>query len=865
LNSSSAAPEKGARYFKADLHIHSPASRDFEDKKASPEDLVKAALSKGLEIIAVTDHNSAEWVDQVRAVAKRTALRVFPGVEVSTPTCHILAIFDRDAPKSRLDDFLSGVGIASEKRGKEDAVSEPAEDVLTKIAKLGGIAVAAHANSTNGLLQGGTGQYRIKLYHMEELAALEFRKERDVQEFTQGKISGYGPRACVQGSDAHSLAAIGELFTYLKMDGVSLRGLKQALLDYEVRIRFKWNAPASAAHPRILRMTVNQGFFCGSVFDFHPNLNCFIGGKGTGKSTVIEFMRYCFGDVSTIEDIQEDTSGKIATLLGQGGSIQAEYIDSDGELKTVYRDYQGWDTDRTVKDQSGNSTSILAPPAFFSQGELTRIASNPTTQLELIDRYIDLEEENSAEASAIETQRAVAARLQELSTQRRTILEDLEDKEAGLAATKESYKALEKTLTTPIFSEFPKWESENRYIDGFREGLAGVLSSFDEAVGAVDPKTHLPPKPDTDSPNFELLTFVDELGDSLKDTLAKAKEDFAAVIVQRLSDLEELVAEWKEKFAEKRQEHQRSVDELGELDLRRAQARLRSLRVRLDNLEEKKKRHDALEKQIRKKFDERSELLAAINVARGRRYEKRATKAAHWEQLFRGKIRVQITQASDRRGYVEILKSLARGAKLRESELKLLADSLHPNSLVDYVLAENATQLAKSSGLRLENCQKLINTLQAHELSELLELAVAPIHDRPEIRYEVETGRYKTLHELSVGGKGTVIISLALIEGQSPLVIDQPEEPLDTLAIHDQVVGTLRREKDDRQFIFTTHNPNVAVGGDAELSHILEASADRGSIKSSGGVDKEETNRLLLHHLEGGGVAFDLRAKKYIR
>ena len=116
-----------------------------------------------------------------------------------------------------------------------------------------------------------------------------------------------------------------------------------------------------------------------------------------------------------------------------------------------------------------------------------------------------------------------------------------------------------------------------------------------------------------------------------------------------------------------------------------------------------------------------------------------------------------------------------------------------------------------------------------------------------------------------MGGKGTVIISLALIEGQSPLIIDQPEEPLDTLAIHEQIVGTLRRQKDTRQFIFTTHNANVAVGGDAELSHVLQASADRGSIKSSGGVDREETNRLLLHHLEGGGVAFDLRARKYIR
>ena len=167
--------------------------------------------------------------------------------------------------------------------------------------------------------------------------------------------------------------------------------------------------------------------------------------------------------------------------------------------------------------------------------------------------------------------------------------------------------------------------------------------------------------------------------------------------------------------------------------------------------------------------------------------------------------------------------------------------------------------------MRLETCQKLISALQAREFSELLDLDTVPLPDRPQIQYEIEVGHYKALHELSVGGKGTVIISLALVEGQMPLVIDQPEEPLDTLAIHEQIVGTLRREKDARQFVFTTHNANVAVGGDAELSHVLQATADRGTITCSGGVDQEQTNRLLLHHLEGGGAAFDLRAKKYIR
>ena len=585
--------EKGARYFKADLHTHSPASRDFEDRKATPEDFVKAALNNGLEIIALTDHNSADWVDLVRGAAKRTPLYVFPGTEVSTPTCHILAIFDRDAPKSKLDDFLSSVGVTTDKRGKEDALSESAELVLAKIEKLGGIAIAAHANSTNGLLQGGTGQYRIKLYNMEELDALEFRKEKDIEDFTQGKISNYGPRACVQGSDAHNLSKIGGLFTYFKMDGVTLRGLKQALLDYEVRVRFHWNALTSVRHPRILRMSSNQGFFGGTTFGFHPNLNCFIGGKGTGKSTVIELLRYCFGDVSTIVDIEADAAGKISTLLGEGGSIRVEYLDADGELKIVTRDYLSRPTKRNVKDQTGNPASIVLPPAFFSQGELTRIAASSTSQLELIDRYLDLEEENAAENIAIEAHRTLAASLQQLRSQQKRLLEELEDKENGLTATRETYKSLEKTLKTPIFSEFPKWESEKRYIENCRAAFGAVLNSFNEVLNAIDPATHFPTTPNTDSPNFELLTFVAALAESLGPGLTKARADFEVVVKQGLSDLDELTNEWSEKFAEKEGEYQRSLDELGELDLRRAQARLRSLRLRLDSLEDKQKKAES--------------------------------------------------------------------------------------------------------------------------------------------------------------------------------------------------------------------------------------------------------------------------------
>jgi predicted metal-dependent phosphoesterase TrpH len=229
--------QRGARFYAADLHLHTPASHDYGDKKATAKDFVDTAIAAGLDVIAVTDHNSAEWVDLVREAAKKTSLAVLPGVEVSTPHCHILAIFDVKTPKTQIDDFLTRVGISTADRGKKEINSQPIEDVLKEIDNAGGLAIAAHANSSNGMLQQGSGQFKIKLCGDPRVAALEFTKQEHVESFRKGKIPGYPSKACVQGSDSHSLSTIGERRAFIKMDTPSLWGLRQALLDHEVRIR----------------------------------------------------------------------------------------------------------------------------------------------------------------------------------------------------------------------------------------------------------------------------------------------------------------------------------------------------------------------------------------------------------------------------------------------------------------------------------------------------------------------------------------------------------------------------------------------------------------------------------------------------
>ena len=74
---------KGARFYKADLHIHTPASDCYPCKTDKPEDIIKATKKQGLEIIAITDHNQFGDIQNIQAEAKKENIIVFPGLEIS--------------------------------------------------------------------------------------------------------------------------------------------------------------------------------------------------------------------------------------------------------------------------------------------------------------------------------------------------------------------------------------------------------------------------------------------------------------------------------------------------------------------------------------------------------------------------------------------------------------------------------------------------------------------------------------------------------------------------------------------------------------------------------------------------------------
>lgn len=852
---------KGSKYRKTDLHIHSPASRCFEDPAVTADQIVEAAVGQRLEVIAITDHNTADFIDDVRQAAKGKPILVFPGIEITAANAHILAIFERDCPVQRLNDLLARVNILADMRGKQDAIGDDAEKVVREIHLLGGIAIAAHANSNNGLLKHPQGQYRLKVCSLPELAALEFTSDEDVRKFISGAVPRYPRKACVQNSDAHNLAQIGQRFTHLKMDYVSLEGIRQALLDHEVKTRFAWHTIPQVS-PRIASLSVSQGFFDGILFEFHPHLNCLVGGKGTGKSTAIELMRYAFNVLPEFEDLQDDTLGKALALVGPGGVISITCVDESGEEFVIERSVtEDHDTEAICRDKNGQACLLPFRPIFFSQGELARVAISQLAQMNLIDSYVDLHEENAQEETLIGDLRKNAAEILQAEENIATLLFQVNDPISGKKLVEAEVKRLGQALKEPILTEFPRWEAEGRFIADRLAGLRAVPNLVKDALEGVDLDELFGIELPAGAPNAASLKSLEDLPQQITTVLEAFGKRLSEELGRLERELERTTRPWESRYNEKKKEYEAFVAKVKEKTLATLQARYRNATKRLEGLEKAEKDAKAWQDWLLHLRGVRRQALESLRNCRLTRCEKRREKARQWEQALRERIKIEIIVLGDRRQYASQLREALRGSWIQEKDQKLVVRSLEPEVLAKGVRDRDINGITVA-GIGVDPATKIVDFL-SQKPAALFELEAVELPDLPQICFEVAPGVHKPLNALSVGQKGTVVISLGMVEGSAPLIIDQPEDSLDTLFIYEQIVKKLREQKESRQFIFATHNANLLVTADADLSFVMEASADKGEVRSQGGIDRKDTRDLLLVHLEGGETAFKIRAMKY--
>jgi len=850
--------ETGSGFFKADLHIHTPGSKDFKGE-VTPEDIVSKAIDKGLDIIAIADHNSIEWCERIKKATKNTKLTVFPGVEISTSGgklgLHFVAIFDKNKPLQEIKDCLARIGLDSKKQGDVDAFAkESIEKILSEIRECEGIVIGAHTYSNKGIINGMKGLQRKEIIQNKNLSAIEVNDIENIKYF-DGNDSQYKRLlACIKSSDAHSLEEIGKDFTLIKMGKPTLEGLRQAFCDPESRIRF--DSSQIHSHPLIVGMYIEGGFLDGEVFHFNENMNTIIGGKGTGKTTAIELIRFALYSKHKNIKLKDEFEEMVCNILDEGcvyllinTKDQQQYIISRmiGEEPKIYRE------DGSQLEINIDNFYEFFDLECYSQGELICIAKDSKNQLNMIDKYIDFKNYKDEEKTIINKLINNA----ESIIKNNEAIEDLQNKTERLPSIKEKIRIIEKKGLKEHSEIQKKWEYEKNILNTVVNNINNKIKELKEAQAfSIDLSDFEKDK----IFNNKIMDKFEEYCSNIKKDLADEKGEIIRQLGKTLTEIEKKKLDWQKEYDDQYKKFKEITEGL------------KSQGIDIDNyleLEQEKNKLIECEKEIYKKkkenkklLQDRIKLLSDLFKARSNISDKRKDEIARINEKLKDTLHISLEKETNKKEYTNWLTDCLRGSRLQKNDTTILCNKIKPSELVDIIqnkrddcidILSSKTEINKPYFSKLLNHKPLMN--------KLYDLQIIKLEDKLEIKLNDQG--WKSLQHLSTGGKCTAILLIAMLERITPLVVDQPEDSLDNAFIYNSVVRIFRKLKDKRQMIIVTHNANIPVLGDCELMFLMHSNGLKGDIRARGVIDTKEIKESVQIILEGGEEAFMKRREKY--
>ena len=301
--------------------------------------IVQRASDLGVSVLAITDHNHVGGVAAFRAAAEGRGIHIFPGFELSSSEgIHVLCIYAPDTTDDLLARYLGGFGITDTEPSARLA-DMAFVDILAKVRDQRGVAIAAHVTSNSGLLKILTGQARIRAWRSGDLLAIQIPGSvadlpHDVKQIVENTNSDY--RRDPAAEDGLAIAVVNakditkpadlddrSATCRIKMSEVTIEGLRQAFLDPGSRIRLnpREDKLEPEEHAELVVLAWEGGFLDGTAIRFNPNLNVLVGGRGTGKSTVIESIRTVLGLEAIGDEARRAHEGIIRHVLKSGTKI----------------------------------------------------------------------------------------------------------------------------------------------------------------------------------------------------------------------------------------------------------------------------------------------------------------------------------------------------------------------------------------------------------------------------------------------------------------------------------------------------------------------------------------------------------------
>ncbi|WP_339133585.1 MAG: hypothetical protein WGN25_13170 [Candidatus Electrothrix sp. GW3-4] len=914
----------GNRWLKFDFHTHTPASDDYGHGDASckditPEEWLKQAMLAGLDCVAVTDHNTGAWVDNLKKANKALAARqdkpdwfrelvIFPGAELTVAgnrsRIHLLAIFDPSCDTGKVMAVLGGCGIYKGYGDEQQTcTSKSFVEVIQKIEENNngnGIAIAAHIDGAKGLLQDVTSLKPELKKILKKLSVAEFCDPHTFDKADPVLRKAVDRLAKVGGSDAHKPDQIGRHFSWIKMSSPAIEGLRLALSDHTFSVKNQQEDPNQLPESFLSKLTIQSMQHCGRIkgrpftLSLHPHFNSIIGGRGAGKSTVLESIRIAARRDQELNEGAPQVKRELdrfMQLSKQNGVMrnETEILLEVHRRGKIYRLRWRFDGAETVLEEqtesgwqgieSGDLTERF-PISIFSQKQINELAANPRGLLDIIDRSPEV---NRAEWQA--RWKTVESRFLQLREQQRELVRQLETEpqlRAKLNDVINDLKLYEEKGHGEVLKQYQKRSQQKNSLfdDRIFDDLSHELRELAASAELSDFPQHL--FEEHDETREEIQTVHEQSAQEVQavstalEQLARRVEalqerrttkilssDWFLAVQASITAYEHLVEEYEEKNSSV------SISLYGEW----VQERNR-LQHRLSKLESVRNEIKNIDKQIGEALNEllalRTELLEKrqefLNKVIGNSPLVRMElipfgDASSLENEYRsllnldyGKFTGSVYDPDSKQGILYPF--------LRWEEAKTPAAELP--SLIASV-KEKTFDIAKGKSNGNHGAfDNRLKKLYDHQPATFDRLAAWWPEDLLQVKYsrDPSSGKFDHLEKGSAGQKAAAILAFLLSHGSDPLIMDQPEDDLDNALIYDLIVKQIHEHKSQRQLIIITHNPNIVVNGDAELVHVLKFENGQVQIAQQGGLGEATVRESVCTIMEGGRDAFEKRYKR---
>lgn len=926
--------DKGAHFYKCDFQVHSPRDTQWNggeavtdaERKTYAEEFIQACRTKGLDAVAITDHHDFAFFPYIKKAAQNEVddfgspipddkkIIVYPGIELTltAPNCQVLLLLDTNFPENLFQSVLATLAItpAPTTDAKHATVQRVPQNVVSDLTNLydklnshdyirGRFIVLPNVSETGygTMLRSGFGNF------YKTMPCVGGYTDGPVANFGTGNLSiiqgknrdyGFKTIGVFQTSDNRNRnhADLGKHTTWVKWSEPTAEALRQACLAHESRL--------SQDDPQLPNIwiesitIVNAKFLGNADLDLNQQYNAIIGGRGTGKSTILEYLRWGLCDQPVEEEEDDSVQNKRKNL------IKNTLQDFDGEVHVVFQiNNIRHIIKRNSKKQEillkiGDADFVqateqqirnLLPIQAYSQKQLSRVGD----RMEELKRFVELPIKQELDQirfdirdteSKIRSAYSNLIRMKEIET-------EVEKNKIEIASLTEQLAGLRKDLKglsnadQKIIEDKTKYDNEEAIIENLNNKLTTTQEHVQELVDSFEDSEE--EEEDIDLANNAVI----------KSIKAKFASKFAEVDAgvtalsnlfeqASLKEINDEIKAWNELKAvfDKKYEAAKAKAKVNQQQLDQIQAIEKRIGVLKKAQTEKRNALSALGdpesayQTLRKKWD-------SLHKQKITALEKQCTQ---FTSLSHELIKAEITNSLDTDTLTQKFKVAFASMNIKEDKIEKICQCLLKSAdpLVEWngILAELEKLALHSMGGPdglpdtpvINKCgfieNERIRIASSFDSTKWIELSVAELEFKPKFSYctNKEKNDYIKFADASAGQQATALLTVLLNQNGAPLIIDQPEDDIDSKLSPD-IVRQIWEAKSRRQLIFASHNANFVVNGDAELvvccDYLKAGDQTRGTIKNVGAIDKASIKEEITLVTEGGKDAFKLRKEKY--